>query len=285
MSQVSLSAGIRDTLLTIQQTTRLATRSEQRLSTGLKVNSAIDNALAFFTAAGLRDRAGDLAGLQDRMQQATRTVKAANDGIEGMRKLFETAQGLANQALAEQNSTTRQALAQQFNEILTQVDTLMRSSGYGGVNLLEGQTLNVSFDPNNTAATLSIRGNNGTSMTATNIGVAAVDTNSWTNAAGTGGDTTGNVAIQQALTQLSTGISNLRAEASRLGANNTVIQTRQEFTERMIATLRSGADDWTLADLNEEGAKLTSLNTRNQIAQTALALAAQRDQSVLRLFS
>ena len=285
MSQVSLSAGIRDTLLTIQQTTRLATRSEQRLSTGLKVNSAIDNALAFFTAAGLRDRAGDLAGLQDRMQQATRTVKAANDGIEGMRRLFETAQGLANQALAEQNSTTRQALAQQFNEILVQVDTLMRSSGYGGVNLLEGQTLNVAFDPQNTAASLSIRGNNGTAMTATNIGVSSVATNLWTNAAGTGGDTAGNVQIQNALTQLSNGINNLRAEASRLGANNTVIQTRQEFTERMIATLRSGADDWTLADLNEEGAKLTSLNTRNQIAQTALALASQRDQSVLRLFS
>ncbi|MFN3686048.1 flagellin [Salinarimonas sp.] len=281
---ISLSAGIRDTLLTIQQTTRMSQQAERRLATGLRVGSASENPLAFFSAASLRDRAGDLANLQDRMQQATRTVRAASDGIEGMRKLFETAQGLANQALAEQNSTTRQALAQQFNDVLTQVDTLMRSSGYGGVNLLEGQELRVAFDPQNTAASLSIRGNNGSAMTATNIGVAAVDTNSWTNAAGTGGDTSGNAAIQQALTQLSTGIGNLRAEASRLGANNTIIQTRQEFTERMISTLRAGADDWTLADLNQEGATLTALNTRNQIAQTALALAAQRDQSVLRLF-
>ena len=281
---ISLSAGIRDTLLTIQQTTRMSQQAERRLATGLRVGSASENPLAFFSAASLRDRAGDLANLQDRMQQATRTVRAASDGIEGMRKLFETAQGLANQALAEQSSTTRQALAQQFNDVLTQVDTLMRSSGYGGVNLLEGQTLNVFFDPQNTAASLSIRGNNGSAMTATNVGVSTVATNLWTNAAGTGGDTAGNVQIQNALTQLSTGIGNLRAEASRLGANNTIIQTRQEFTERMISTLRAGADDWTLADLNQEGATLTALNTRNQIAQTALALASQRDQSVLRLF-
>ena len=59
--QIALSSGIRNTLLTIQQTTRAANVSEQRLATGLKVASATDNPLAFFSAAGLRDRASDLA--------------------------------------------------------------------------------------------------------------------------------------------------------------------------------------------------------------------------------
>lgn len=279
--QIALSSGIRNTLLTIQQTTRAANVSEQRLATGLKVASATDNPLAFFSAAGLRDRASDLAGLQDQMQQATRTISAATTGIEGMKKLFETAQGIASQAAAEQDQTVRQSLQQQFNDIIVQVDDLMQNSGYGGVNLLNGGTLRVMFDPNDTTASLALSVNGATPLTATALGVQTTATGVWTNA-GTG--TAGDVAIQTQLTQLRTAITSLRTEASRLGANNAIITARQEFTENMINTLRSGADDWTLADLNEEGAKLTSLNTRNQIAQTALALAAQRDQSVLRLF-
>jgi flagellin len=279
--QIALSSGIRNTLLTIQQTTRAANVSEQRLATGLKVASATDNPLAFFSAAGLRDRASDLAGLQDQMQQATRTISAATTGIEGMKKLFETAQGIASQAAAEQDQTVRQSLQQQFNSIVAQVDDLMQNSGYGGTNLLNGGTLTVRFDSSDTSASIALSANGGSAMTATALGVQTTATGVWTNA-GTG--TAGDVAIQTQLTQLRTAITSLRTEASRLGANNAIITARQEFTENMINTLRSGADDWTLADLNEEGAKLTSLNTRNQIAQTALALAAQRDQSVLRLF-
>ncbi|WP_349370857.1 flagellin [Salinarimonas sp.] len=279
--QIALSSGIRNTLLTIQQTTRAANQSEQRLATGLKVNSATDNPLAFFSAAGLRDRAGDLAGLQDQMQQATRTISAATTGIEGMKKLFETAQGIANQAAAEQDATVRGQLQTQFNEILTQVDDLMTNSGYGGVNLLNGGTLNVRFDASDTSASLALSVNGGTVLDAATLGVTTNAAGGWTNGAS---DTVGDANIQTQLTNLRTAITSLRTEASRLGANNAIITARQEFTENMISTLRAGADDWTLADLNEEGAKLTSLNTRNQIAQTALALASQRDQSVLRLF-
>ena len=281
--QIALSSGIRNTLLTIQQTTSAATQAEQRLSTGLKVNSAIDNPLAFFSAAGLRDRSSDLAGLQDSMQQATRTISAATNGIEGMKKLFETAQGLANQAAAEQDGAVRNTLQTQFNEIVRQVDDLMRNSGYGGVNLLNGGTLNVRFDASDTSASLALTVIGGTVLNAAPLRVTTGAVGSWSNADTT--STAGNVAINSTLTSIRTAITSLRSEASRLGANNAIITTRQDFTSNMINTLKAGADDWTLADLNEEGAKLTSLNTRNQIAQTALALASQRDQSVLRLFS
>ncbi|WP_029031672.1 flagellin [Salinarimonas rosea] len=281
--QIALSSGIRNTLLTIQQTTQAANQAEKRLATGLKVSSAVDNPLAFFSAAGLRDRSNDLAGLQDSMQQATRTISAATNGIEGMKKLFETAQGLANQAAAEQDSTARNTLQTQFNEVVRQVDDLMRNSGYGGVNLLNGGTLNVRFDASDTTASLALSVNSGTVLNAATLGVTTGAVGSWTNGAGTLG-TAGNANIATALTSIRTAITSLRSEASRLGANNAIVTARQEFTSNMINTLRAGADDWTLADLNEEGAKLTSLNTRNQIAQTALALASQRDQSVLRLF-
>lgn len=68
------------------------------------------------------------------------------------------------------------------------------------------------------------------------------------------------------------------------GSDLAVVQTRQDFTKSMINTLRSGADNLVLADSNEEGANLLSLQTRQQLSTTALSLATQADQNVLRLF-
>ncbi|KMO11142.1 hypothetical protein QR79_30305, partial [Methylobacterium indicum] len=104
---VSLSSGVRDTLVTIQQTVAEATLSQTRLATGNKVNTALDNPMSYFAAASLNQRAGDLSGLQDNMQQAVRTISAASSGIDGMTKLLQTAQGIATSAAAESDQTRR----------------------------------------------------------------------------------------------------------------------------------------------------------------------------------
>jgi flagellin len=287
MADISLSSGIRDALLSIQRTTQDAQQAQLRLATGKKVNSAIDDPLNFFAAAGLNDRASDLSRLQDAMGQAVKTLDAASSGIDGMTKLLQTAQGLANSAAATTDSTTRQSLAAQYNTLLAQVDELMKNSGYAGTNLLNGDKLVVKFDASSTTATLAIQtgyaaGSGGSgALSATNLGIASVAAGAWTNG-GTG--TAGDVAIQTQLTNLTAAISKLRAEASNLGVNSVVVKARQDFTSSMINTLKTGADSLTLADTNEEGAKLIALNTRGQLAQTALSLAAQREQSVLKLF-
>jgi flagellin-like hook-associated protein FlgL len=278
---ITLSSGIRDALQSIQQATTAAQTAQTRLATGKKVNTAIDNPLNFFTAASLNDRANDLSGLQDAMAGAVKTIDAASAGIDGMTKLLQTAQGLASSAAATSDSTTRANLMTQYNTILGQVDELMKNSGYNGTNLLNGDKLSVKFDASTTTATLSIQNLATGALTATALGVVTGAAGSWTNA-GTG--TTGDVAIATQLTNLSKAISTLRSEASALGANGAIVKTRQDFTSQMINTLRTGADGLTLADVNEEGANLVSLNTRAQLAQTALSLASQREQAVLRLF-
>lgn len=287
MADISLSSGIRDALLTIQRTTQDAQQAQLRLATGKKVNTAIDDPLNFFAAAGLNDRASDLSRLQDAMGQAVKTLDAASSGIDGMTKLLQTAQGLANSAAATTDSTTRQSLAAQYNTLLQQVDELMKNSGYAGTNLLNGDKLVVKFDASSTTATLAIQtgyaaGSGGSgALSATNLGIASAAAGEWTNgASGTAGD----AAIQTQLTNLTAAITKLRAEASNLGVNSVVVKARQDFTMSMINTLKTGADSLTLADTNEEGAKLIALNTRGQLAQTSLSLAAQREQSVLKLF-
>ncbi len=286
MSGVTLSAGIRDALTSIQRATQDAQVAQTRLATGKKVNTAIDNPLNFFTAAGLNNRATDLGNLQDAMGQAVKTIEAASSGIDGMTKLLQTAQGLANSAAATSDDTTRASLMTQYNTILAQADQLMQNSGYGGVNLLKGDKLSVKFDASSTTSTLGIQNLATGALTATALGVATGAAGAWTNGAAAGGTTAtaGNVAIETQLTNLSKAITTLRSEASALGANAAIVKTRQEFTQSMINTLKAGADQLTLADVNEEGANLISLNTRGQLAQTSLSLASQREQAVLRLF-
>jgi len=80
-------------------------------------------------------------------------------------------------------------------------------------------------------------------------------------------------------------LDTLRTQASQLGSNLSIIETRQDFTKNMINVLETGASNLTLADTNEEAANVLALQTRQQLSSTALSLSSQADQNVLRLFS
>jgi flagellin-like hook-associated protein FlgL len=83
---------------------------------------------------------------------------------------------------------------------------------------------------------------------------------------------------------LTVGLTRLRSQAQAFGSNLSTVQIRQDFTKAMINTLQTGSDGLTLADSNEEGANLLALQTRQQLSTTALSLASQASQAVLRLF-
>ena len=90
--------------------------------------------------------------------------------------------------------------------------------------------------------------------------------------------------ITAASTDLTAALTTLRSQAQAFGSNLSTVQIRQDFTKAMINTLQTGADNLTLADSNEEGANLLALQTRQQLSTTALSLASQASQAVLRLF-
>jgi flagellin-like hook-associated protein FlgL len=105
------------------------------------------------------------------------------------------------------------------------------------------------------------------------LGITAAD-NAWA----------GNADIQTAATNLDGATSTLRSKSKDLANNLNIITTRQDFTDNMIGTLTTGADNLTLADMNSEGASMLMLQTRQQLGVTALSLSSQAAQSVLRLF-
>ena len=166
-------------------------------------------------------------------------------------------------------NATRTSLATQFDALRTQIDQLAGDSGYNGVNLLNGDGLKVVFNEKGTSS----QSITGVKFNSAGLGVAAS-----TNSFQTDKD------LGDALTNLSNALSTLRSQASAFGSSLSVVQTRQDFTKSMISTLRTGADNLVLADSNEEGANLLALQTRQQLSTTALSLASQADQNVLRLF-
>jgi flagellin-like hook-associated protein FlgL len=265
INDVSLSSGMRSNLLSLQNTVSLLNRTQSRLATGKKVNSAIDNPVSFFAAQALTSRASVIDGLKDAMGQAVQTITAADKGITAITAMIEQAKGLAQSAQSADAAGVT-ALNTQYTELLSQLDTLAGDSGYRGKNLLDGDTLSVKFEGSNT---LDVVG-----FAATTAGLAITNTASWAAAAN----------ITTDLDSLDAALATLRTNSSALSSNLSIITVRQDFSTSIVNTLTEGADKLTLADTNEEGANMLMLQTRQSLSTTALSLSAQAAQSVLKLF-
>lgn len=407
MADISLTASMRTNLLSLQNTQSLMDTTQERLSTGLKVNSAIDNASSYYTAQSLNNRASDLSALLDSMGQGIQTIQAANEGIEAITEFVEQAKAIANSArdaasktdvktlsskfsgtsgvtsddtaltlavkkadgtalagtgdekkisdaidavndaldteLGGKNledyvtavkaaieaggeefakivdikvddktgkitftakagynieatgagdlaglgkdpetgdptdevtstvavNTDRQKYALQFNEILEQIDNLAQDSGYKGINLLQMNTLTVIFNEDRSSQ-IEVKGTD-----ASSVGLMLDEAvNNWQT----------NEDIEASIAQTEEAISSLRIMASDYGNYYSIVQNRQSFTKSLVNVLTEGADNLTLADMNEESANMLALQTRQQLAINSLSLASQAAQGVLQLF-
>ena len=173
--------------------------------------------------------------------------------------------------VADPNSqATRASLVAQYNNVLAQINTTATDASFNGINLLNGDTLKLTFNETG-KSTLSITG-----VTFNDAGL-----NLSTLTAGT--DFLDNSSANKVLTSLNNASTTLRGEASALGSNLSIVQIRQDFNKNLINVLQTGSSNLTLADTNEEAANSQALSTRQSIAVSALALANQSQASVLQL--
>jgi flagellin len=480
MSDIVLSAGVRQNLLSLQKTAQLMSTTQTRLATGKKVNSALDNAVNFFTAAGLTSRAGDLNALLDSMSNGIKTIEAANNGLTAITTTIQNMQSTLMQARQDSSwqstsytinaavigttslkqiaftggsvggvpvnvnlndqetitgaggftgggntstvagaltiqaadinggtaisvnvaltdtaatvaaaintavgytlastsgtqlvlkdagpnvitvggaagvatavglaatstptagavetvdqlvnainanasligkvkasndagslrisnlststltttgitstfvdgststatiggNTVRSNLVAQFNQLRDQLDKLSDDASFMGINLLQGDLLKVIFNELGTSTIdIQSRDPNGNPfvVNSSNLNIKTLQNS----------DLDSNTNIDGLLSGLSQSLEMVRSQASNFGSTLSVVQNRQDFTKSMITTLQTGADNLTLADTNEEGANMLALQTRQQLSITALSLASQAQQSVLKLF-
>lgn len=465
MSDVSLSKAVRSNLLSLQNTASMMAKTQERLATGNKVNSALDNPTNFFTASALNSRAGDMSQLLDSMANGIQTLEAADNGLSAITKNLESMQSTLRQARQDKsfqtesftvgattgsvtlnggavgttdvtvgpqevvgtgfaaidatsagditiqatglndgaavtvtladgddiddvvskinagldgqtggdggitasneggqlrllnangetitlggdaatltavgsfttgdtstavtsatvdelvtainnNSATegkvrasndngslrienlstqdlsatvgtttssiggnevRADLAEQYNELRDQLDKLADDASFNGVNLLRGDNLKITFNETGTSE-LDIQTKDGESINAANLGLV-------TNMEAADFDS--DADIDAFIDQVKSAIGEVRSQSSAFGSSLSIVQNREDFTKAMINTLETGAGNLTLADTNEEAANLLALQTRQQLSSTALSMASQADQAVLRLF-
>jgi flagellin len=203
---------------------------------------------------------------------ASATIGTIGGSAAGTAQAFAAFNGATGpEAVADPNAqATRAGLISQYNNILQQINTTSQDSSFNGINLLEGDTLNLTFDETG-KSTLAIQGvtfnTAGLGLSTLTAGTDFLDSNSANN-------------VLASLNNVST---TLRSEASSLGSNLSIVQIRQDFSKNLIDVLQTGASNLTLADTNEEAANSQALSTRQSIAVSALALANQSQQSVLQL--
>ncbi|WP_342361526.1 flagellar protein [Terrarubrum flagellatum] len=383
MSDITLSAGVRTNLQSLQNIKTLLTTSQNRLATGKKVNSALDNPTNFFVAQSLSDRATGLNTLLDGINNGISTVQTASKGLDSVYKALQSAQGIidktksdvatiSNQARGTavvNNAVTQTSLgfanndtltftdsvtgaattinlgtigthnvqdlldtintqgngvytaalnngnivinsnaknafnitsnnaaaltatlgtttasttsgsydqtkldsyAKQFNEILTSIDQFAADSSFNGVNLLRsGNDLKVNYNSDGTSST-TLKSQD---ITYTDLGLTTIPT----------GGTATLSDFTTKVTAITNALSTVRLTQGDYATKLSTMQNRQDFSTSVANTLKTGSDNLTLADQNEEAANVLALQTRQSLSQSALSLAVQADQSVLQL--
>ena len=196
----------------------------------------------------------------------TNSWKTAADVVA--EKTAEEEKKKAEQAEKEaEEQANREVYQKQYNNALSQYDSLIKDSSYKGVNLLQADDLKVIFNENR-SSTLDVQG---VDLSSDKIGMMTAD---WTKAKD----------VQTSLEQVINAKNTLRSASTKLGNYYSIITERETFTDNLINVLEEGADKLTLADMNEESANMLSLQTQQQLAINSLSLASQASQAVLRLF-
>jgi flagellin len=309
MNAVALSMSMRNALYSMSDIAGQQAVSNKRLATGKKINDVLDGPLNYFLARGFDKNKADLSNLLDSQNIAQSTLQKTIKTIESITKLMESAQALARQARQSADDAiggVRQTLGLQIADTLDQMTELTRDAGFNGKNLI-GRTpdsltiewnaetgvnltkmlvAGVDLRPNGAYLAMGlVAATTGFSVTA---GVApapdditfpaAPAAHPWTNTVG------GNALIDTFITNTQSALDRLEAQASQFSVGLSVLQIRLDYSKFQQKTLAQTSDGLTLADVNEEGANLAALQTRQQLSVQALSLANQADQGILRLF-
>jgi len=302
MSQIVLGIATQQNLLALQQINQNLDTTQEHLATGLDVASATDNAVAFFQAQALTERASDLQTRKDAIDQGISSLTTATQAAQSAVTVLEQLQGLLNSAKTE-TAAQRAAAGQQYNTLAKQLDELLNDASYQGLDLVNSSTaaLNLQFS-SSTASKMKITGSNllytavvanlggGSKGSRLKISLAANaiiftgKSSAFSTAVGFSAVSNKTSLFDNGFQQLQNAINTVQAAAQSLGGNVTFLQTRDTFTQQYIVTLNGGASQLTVADVNQESTNLVTLQTRQQLAIESLSIATQSEQSVLRLF-
>ncbi|HXQ51572.1 MAG TPA: flagellin [Stellaceae bacterium] len=284
MSSIVLGTATQQNLLALQNVDNSLSTTQNALATGLKVSSAVDDAVKYFESQSLDNRANDLSTRKDAIDQGISSVTTATQGIQSAIAILQQLQGIVQSAKTE-TAAERASAGTQFTTLASQLNSLLNDTSYQGLNLVNSSATSLALQfSQNSSSTLTVAGQN--LLVSVSISADAVASDIVSTLAGGKFSTISNATshFDTVYAALNNSVSTFQAAAQSLGSNVSFLQTRLQFTEQYITTLQGGANKLTVADVNQESTNLVTLQTRQQLAIQSLSIATQSEQAVLRLF-
>ena len=155
---ISISSGMRNSISALQTLSENIQKTQQRLASGKRVNSALDNPTNYFAAVNHLHRANDISSRKDGIAEGIQTIKGSENGITAITAVLYTMKAVATQGVAAADATERNNYAETYTTLRNQINTLAADSGYRGTNLLGKENLTMDFSEATGDSTLVIQG-------------------------------------------------------------------------------------------------------------------------------
>ncbi len=291
MSSLLTNTSAMTALAALTQTQASLDKTQNEISTGLRISSAADNAAYWSIATKMQSNVGALGAVNDALSESSALVSTMTSALQST---ISVVTAIKDDLVSAQNPTNDLTKIQ--TDISAQQASLLSigsSSNFSGQNFLEttGGTVNLvaSYDSTNgvsflsidtsqtalfdstTAPTTGILGANGTNFTTSSILSLNIT-------AATSGD------IANMLKDVEAAISSLTTAASTLGATTTNISTQQTYISNLSDSLTTGVGSLVDANMNEAATKLAALQVQQQLGIQALSISNSNSQLILKLF-
>jgi len=273
MSSVNTNYGALVALQNLNSTQSQLSATQQIISTGLKVASAKDNGAVWAIAQSQRSTVGSLDSVKDSLSRASSVVdvsmSAGSSVSDMLTQLKQKALAASDTSL---DTTSRNALQNDFNSIRDQITKTLSNASFNGINLVDGSKTKIT-------ALANASGSNVLTVAAQNLSLGG----SIVTLAATASFATATSA-SNLLTTLDTSINNVSASLAKLGTSSTALSNHETFVGKLQDSLTAGIGNLVDADMAKESAKLQALQTKQQLGIQALSIANQSSSTVLSLF-
>ncbi len=259
-------------LQNLTKTNQELATTQNRINTGLRVNSARDNSAAFAMAQNLR---GDLRGLSAAMDSMRRSSSALDVGIDATETVHDLLIELKGKAVAASDvgldADSRASLIRDYNALSAQITDIVNAASFNGTNIISAAPASLS----------AIIDDSGTRT----IAVAGTSVETQLSFARTLATSSSAATVQGQLAAIDASMTNVANTLSTFGAKARQIETQLAFTQKLSDVVETGLGNLIDADLAREHARLQSLQIKQQLGLQALSIANQAPQSILALFN
>ena len=270
---INVNPGALNALRNLSTTNRELEQTQTRINTGLKIGSAKDNAAVYSIAQKLR---GDVKGLNAVTQSLDRGISSVDVALAAANAISDLVLEMKERAVAAADegldTTSREALNEDFEALRDQITTIVNNADFNGTNLIDGGTDRVTAITNVDATEKISVAHQDLTLAGSIIAIGPNSTIS---------SQTGATSVVASLTST---VNNLNSVLTKLGSGSTTLENNRIFAGKLQDVIEVGIGNLVDADLATESARLEALQVQQQLGVQALSIANQSPQTILSLF-